>query len=77
MLIYGSASGYGPEGPDAYLPSYDTCGQARGGLMMSATRAGADQPGGVSHGVSDQMGAVTLCLGVLAGLVARGQRGIG
>ena len=31
MLIYGSASGYGPNGPDSGLPSFDGCGQARGG----------------------------------------------
>ena len=77
MLIYGSASGYGPEGPDAHLPSFDGCGQARGGLMMSATPAGAEEPTRVSQGVSDQIGAITLCLGVLAALVARSVQGIG
>ena len=76
-LIYGSASGYGPEGPDSHLPSFDGCGQARSGLMMSATPAGAEQPGRVLHGVSDQMGGIMLCLGVLGALVARGQQGIG
>ncbi len=77
MLVYGSASGYGPNGPDAYLPSFDGCGQARAGLMMSATRPGADQPTRVTQGVSDQIGAIMLCQGVLAGLVARYNQGIG
>ena len=77
MLIYGSASGYGPEGPDAYLPSFDGCGQARGGLMMSATPIGANEPSRVTQGVSDQIGAIMLCFGVLAALVARNQQGIG
>ena len=76
-LIYGSASGYGPEGPDAYLPSFDGCGQARGGLMISATPSGAKEPTRVSQGVSDQIGAIMLCNGVLAALVARNERGIG
>ena len=76
-LVYGSASGYGPEGPDAYLPSFDACGQARSGLMMSARFAGADQPALVTQGVSDQIGAIVLCLGVLGALVGRSQRGVG
>tara|TARA_Y100000310_G_scaffold277516_1_gene295325 strand:+ start:231 stop:1409 length:1179 start_codon:yes stop_codon:yes gene_type:complete len=77
MLIYGSASGYGPEGPDAHLPSFDGCGQARAGLMMSATPVGVKEPTRVTQGVSDQMGAIMLCQGVLAALVARHIQGIG
>ena len=56
MLIYGSASGYGPNGPDSHLPSFDGCAQARSGLMMSATPVGADEPTRITQGVSDQMG---------------------
>ena len=77
MLVYGSASGYGPEGPDAYQPSFDGCGQARGGLMMSATPRGVAEPARVMQGVSDQIGAIMLCNGVLAALVARNLQGIG
>ena len=32
-LIYASASGYGPEGPDSGEPSFDYLGQARSGIM--------------------------------------------
>ena len=77
MLVYGSASGYGPEGPDAFLPSFDGCGQARSGLMMSAMPMGAREPARVTQGVSDQIGAIMLCNGVLAALVGRNQQGIG
>ena len=77
MLVYGSASGYGPNGPDSNLPSFDGCGQARSGLMMSATPAGALEPNRVTQGASDQMGAIMLCLGVLAALVARNEQGVG
>ena len=77
MLIYGSASGYGPEGPDSHLPSFDGCGQARAGLMNSATPVDATEPARIAQGVSDQMGAIMLCNAVLAGLVARNQQGIG
>ena len=76
-LVYGSASGYGSEGPDAHLPSFDACGQARSGLMMSAQFAGAEQPALITQGVSDQIGAIMLCLGILAGLMGRTQRGVG
>ena len=77
MLVYGSASGYGPEGPDSHLPSFDGCGQARAGLMMTATPIGADEPTRLPLGISDQIGAIMLCTGVLAALVARNQRGVG
>ena len=50
MLVYGSASGYGPEGPDAYLPSFDGNGQARSGLMMSAKPIGAREPTRITQG---------------------------
>lgn len=77
MLVYGSASGYGPEGPDSHLPSFDGCGQARAGLMVSATPPGAEYPSRIAQGVSDQIGAIMLCLGVLSALVCRGVRGVG
>ena len=75
-LVYGSANGYGPKGPDAHLPSFDGCGQARSGLMMSATAPDAEYPTRVTQGVSDQIGAIMLCQGVLAALVARHVQGI-
>ena len=77
MLVYGSATGYGPKGPDAALPSFDGCGQARSGLMISATPSGWDEPVRISQGISDQMGAIMLCQGVLAALVARQIQGVG
>ena len=77
LLVYGSASGYGPEGPDSYAPSFDGCGLARGGLMMAATPLGAQEPAWVQGGVADQVGAISLCLGVLSALVARNQQGVG
>ena len=76
-LIYGSATGYGPQGPDAAEPSFDGCGQARGGLMMAATPAGAAEPSWIQGGISDQVGGIHLCLGVLAALVARSVQGVG
>ena len=77
MLIYASANGYGPKGPDSGEPSFDGCGQARAGLMVAATPAGATVPSTVQGGVSDQVGAILTCLGVLSALVARNEQGIG
>ncbi|MCI0440544.1 MAG: CoA transferase [Chloroflexi bacterium] len=76
-IIYGAASGYGPEGPDSHRPSLDGCGQARAGLMMNCTPLEATAPSRVAGAASDQMGAITLCLGVLAALCGRDRRGIG
>ena len=76
-LIYASASGFGPEGPDAELPSLDGCGQARAGLMMSATPPWARHPVSVRGAPSDQVGGITLCLGILSALLARESKGVG
>ncbi len=75
-LVYACASGYGPEGPDSGEPSFDLMGQARAGLMMSV-----GEPDGpplvVQGGVSDQVGAMMLCHGIMAALLARERHGIG
>lgn len=75
-LIYAVASGYGPEGPDAGEPSFDLMGQARSGLMMAVGDPGMP-PLQVSGGVSDQVGAMVLCHGILTALVARELHGVG
>jgi hypothetical protein len=36
-LIYASATGYGPEGPDSAQPSFDYLGIARSGIMLAAS----------------------------------------
>ena len=75
-IIYGSASGYGPEGPDAKLPALDTAGQARSGMMYATGPDGAD-PYPVQGVIADQVGGITLAWGILAALVARNIHGIG
>ena len=69
-LIYASATGYGPEGPDSGLPSFDQLGLARSGIMFAAGEPDMD-PQPIGGGIADQMGAVMLAYGVLAALVAR------
>ena len=75
-LIYASATGYGPEGPDSGEPSFDHLGLARSGIMLAAGEPGMP-PLGVAGGVADQMGAIMLAYGVLAALVAREKHGVG
>lgn len=77
MLIYGTASGFGTQGPDAGMPSLDACGQARAGLMMSATPDWAKHPVSVRGAPSDQIGGIILCLGILSALWARQTQGVG
>jgi len=75
-LIYASASGYGPEGPDAGEPSFDQLGLARSGIMLAAGEPDMP-PLAIVGGIADQMGAIMLAYGVLAALVARERFGVG
>lgn len=75
-IIYGSGSGYGPEGPDAYKPALDTVGQARSGLMY-ATGPDGDDPYPIQGVVADQIGGIMLSWGILAALYARQATGVG
>tara|TARA_Y100000590_G_scaffold208456_1_gene236156 strand:+ start:1140 stop:2417 length:1278 start_codon:yes stop_codon:yes gene_type:complete len=76
QIIYGSGSGYGPDGPDAYKPALDTVGQARSGLMY-ATGSEGDDPYPIQGVVADQIGGIMLSWGVLAALYARQDTGVG
>jgi CoA:oxalate CoA-transferase len=75
-IIYASASGYGPEGPDSGEPSFDYLGQARSGIM-NAVGSGSTTPTYVYGGIADQMGAIMLAYGVLAALFARERTNLG
>jgi len=75
-LIYASATGYGPEGPEAADPAFDQMGLARSGIMMAVGEPDMP-PLQVGGGIADQMGAVMLAYGVLAALLARERHGVG
>ena len=74
QLIYASASGYGPEGPDSNRPAYDLTGEARSGALWWAG-AGNDTPIGLH--LADQIGGIMLSYGVLGALIARERFGFG
>lgn len=75
-LIYASATGYGPEGPDSAEPSFDYLGLARSGIMNAIGEPDMP-PLGIAGGIADQMGAIMMAYGVMTALVARERHGIG
>jgi len=75
-LVYASASGYGPEGPESGAPSFDYLGLARSGIMYSCGEPD-DDPLAIAGGIADQMGAIMLAYGVVTALLARERTGRG
>jgi crotonobetainyl-CoA:carnitine CoA-transferase CaiB-like acyl-CoA transferase len=75
-LIYASATGYGPEGPDSGEPSFDHLGLARSGIMFAVGEPDMP-PLGIAGAIADQMGGILLAYGVLAALLAREKTGRG
>jgi crotonobetainyl-CoA:carnitine CoA-transferase CaiB-like acyl-CoA transferase len=76
LLIYASASGYGPKGPESGDPSFDYLGQARSGIMNAV--GGPDLPPTyIVGGIADQTGAIILAMGVITALLARERQGVG
>lgn len=76
-LIYGSASGFGPEGPIARRPSFDIIGQAMGGIMVAQGGGPGREPRMALPGVADQSGAAYFAFGIAMALIARERFGIG
>ena len=75
-LVYASASGYGPEGPESGAPSFDYLGLARSGIMYSCGEPD-DEPLAIAGGIADQMGAIMLAYGIVTALLARQRTGRG
>ncbi len=75
-IVYASATGLGPDGPDANRPGQDLLMQARSGLVAATGSADAG-PTIVGAAVVDQHGAALLAMGVLAAFVRRLQTGEG
>jgi crotonobetainyl-CoA:carnitine CoA-transferase CaiB-like acyl-CoA transferase len=75
-IIYARASGYGRDGPDAQLGSFDILGQARGGLM-SVTGEPEGWPKNAGAPIADQVGGMLAGFGILAALLYRERTGEG
>jgi crotonobetainyl-CoA:carnitine CoA-transferase CaiB-like acyl-CoA transferase len=76
QIVYASATGYGPEGPDSAEPSFDYLGLARSGIMNAAGEPNMP-PLGIAGGIADQMGAIMMAYGVMTALLARERHGMG
>lgn len=75
-LVYGCVSGFGHTGPYAKRAGYDIVGQGMSGLM--SVTGWADGPATRCGGpMSDVMGGISLCAGVLAALHYAKETGIG
>ncbi|MFC9835364.1 CaiB/BaiF CoA transferase family protein [Rhodococcus sp. NPDC127530] len=74
-LVYASVTGFGPGGPLAQRPAYDTIGQAVGGLYSVLSDAGSPQLSGTC--VADLITGLTTATGILAALVGRASTGAG
>lgn len=76
-LVYASASAFGEKGPDRTGRAYDVLALARSGIMHASRVSGTDIPGHPKGAIADQIGAISLAFGVLAGIVARERLGVG
>src|SRR2546425_6334703 len=75
-LIYASASGYGPFGPDSGEPSFDYMGLARSGIMTAAGEPDK-APLNITRGTGDQLGAILLAYGRVGAPLAPAKHGGG
>lgn len=75
-IVYASATGLGPDGPDAHRPGQDLLMQARSGLVAATGSADAG-PTIVGAAIIDQHGAALLAMGILAAFVRKLQTGEG
>lgn len=75
-IVYGAVSGFGHYGPYSQRPGYDIIGQAMSGLM-STTGWPDSPPTRTGTAISDVMGGVSCCVGILAAYINRLKTGKG
>jgi crotonobetainyl-CoA:carnitine CoA-transferase CaiB-like acyl-CoA transferase len=74
-LVYCSISGFGPSGPAANRPAYDTVAQAASGFLNLLVNP--ENPRVVGPAIADALTGFYAAYGVLAALVERGRTGLG
>lgn len=75
-IIYGAASGFGQYGPYSQRAGYDILGQAMSGLMSTTGWPGS-APTRTGTAMSDVLGGLNVCIGVLAAYANRLKTGEG
>lgn len=75
-IVYGAVSGFGQYGPYSSRPGYDILGQAMSGLMSTSGWPGG-APTRTGTAMSDVLGGVSCCIGVLAAYINRLKTGEG
>jgi formyl-CoA transferase len=74
-IIYAQATAFGSKGPMATKPGNDILAQALSGLMSVTGDTDAPVPAGAA--LADHVSALTMALGIVSALVARGRTGVG
>jgi len=74
-LVYCSISGFGPTGPSANRPAYDTVAQAASGFLNLLVNP--ENPRVVGPAIADSLTGFYAAYGVLAALVERARTGVG
>ncbi len=74
-LVYGSISGFGPDGPEVDRPTYDTVAQAISGYLSMFIAP--EDPHVVGPAVADSITGITAACGILAALHERNSTGKG
>lgn len=74
-LVYTSISGFGPTGPYAGRPTYDSVAQALSGFLSAVTDP--DQPRFLGPALADAITGIYAAYGALGALVERGRTGKG
>src|SRR5690606_35122493 len=74
-LVYCSISGFGPDGPYAQRPVYDSVAQAVSGFLSVAIDP--SQPRFIGPALADAITGIYAALGISAALVERGRTGQG
>ena len=75
-IVYGAVSGFGQYGPYSQRAGYDIIGQAMSGLMSTTGWPGG-LPTRTGTAISDVMGGISCCAGVLAAYSNRLKTGVG
>lgn len=74
-LVYCSISGFGPSGPAANRPAYDTVAQAASGFL--GLLVNPENPRVVGPAIADSLTGFYAAYGVMGALIERGRTGLG